>query len=148
VKAIGTIVVILVAAIAVTIYVVSRPPDRTLDAEGRAWVDGYSAWNAAKQSQLDRALTRMSVASETKNARLIEPLRGCFATFSRFGQAPDLLEDVERITLDACGRAERAVDVNDRFGTASLATINLHLDNAQDLLRTARRALDQALQTE
>jgi hypothetical protein len=148
VKAIGTIVVILIAAVAVTVYNVSRPPDRTLDAEDRAWVDGYRAWNAAKERQLERALIGMSFGNERKNARLIEPLRECFATFSRFGQAPGLLEDVQRITLDACGRAERAVDVNDRFGTASLATIKQHLDNAQDLLRTARRTMRLQLQAE
>lgn len=83
----------------------------------------------------------MTLESEKRNARLIEPLRGCFASLTRVGVAPKFLDDVQRITLEACGRSEHAVDVDDRFGTASLATVKQHLNNAQDLLQTARRTL-------
>jgi hypothetical protein len=141
VKAIGTIVVILVAAIGIAIYFTTRPPNRALDAEGRAWVDGYQGWSATKERQIDRALVGMGFSSKAKNARFIEPLRECFATFTRFGQPPGFLDDVQRLTLDACGRAERAVDVNDRFGLASLATTKLHLGEAEDLLLTARHTM-------
>jgi hypothetical protein len=141
VKGIGIFVAILLAAIAVAMYFATRAPNRALDAEGRAWVDGYQVWNSRKQRELDRARVGMGFASEAKNARLIEPLRECFATFVRFGEPPGFLSDVGRLTLNACGRAEHAVDVNERFGRASLATTKFHLNHAETLLLTARRAL-------
>ena len=140
-KGIGTFVVILLAAIGVAVYFATREPSRELDAEGRAWISGYQAWNLRKERQLDRALVGMGFESEGKNARLIEPLRTCFASFIRFGEPPGFLVDVEELTLEACGQAEHAVDVNDEFGLASLATVKLNLNEAEDSLLAARHAL-------
>jgi hypothetical protein len=141
VKGIGIFVVVLLAAIGVAMYFATRAPNRELDAEGRAWVAGYQAWNARKERQIDRALIGMAFSTEAKNARLIEPFRECVVALARFGQAPGFLNDVEELTLDACGRAEHAVDVNDRFGATSLATVKLNLGEAEDRLLTARHVL-------
>ena len=47
--------------------------------------------------------------------------------------------------LDACGQAEHAVALNDRFETASLASIRLHLNEAGDRLQLEARNLRVAL---
>jgi hypothetical protein len=41
----------------------------------------------------------------------------------------------------ACGEAEFAVQTNDRFGTANLATINVHVREAESNLTLARQEL-------
>jgi hypothetical protein len=140
-KAIGTIVTILIAAIAVAIYFTTREPNRELDAEGQAWVSDYETWSKKTQRQLDRALVGMEFESEAKNARLIEPLRQCFADLTGLGQAPGFLSDAEELSVETCGTAAHAVDVNDRFGSASLATVKLNLNEAEDSLLAARRVL-------
>ena len=142
VKWIGFVIVpLLLVAFGVTVYVLTRPPDRELDAQGRAWVAAYEEWSATSVRDVDAALVGMDFGKEARNARLIEPLRGCSASIVRLGEPPDLLESVEQLALEGCGRAEHAVGLNDEFGTASLASIKLHLGEAEDRLSLARRTL-------
>jgi hypothetical protein len=141
VKVIGTIVVILLVAMGVATYLVTRPPDRELDAQGRSWVDRYEKWVGTTQREVNRAISGMDFSTEEKNARLIEPLRGCSASFARVGEPPGFLEPVREFVLVACGEAEFAVQVNDRDGTANLATTNLHLREAESNLLLSRQKL-------
>jgi hypothetical protein len=93
------------------------------------------------ERQVDGALVKTSLSSEAGNVRLLEPLRTCSASFARIGPPPKLLESVQDAVLAACGQAEYAVQVNDRFGVASPATTKLHLNEAEDRLALSRRNL-------
>jgi hypothetical protein len=142
VKWIGFVIVpLLIAAFGVAVYAYTRPPDRDLDAQGRAWVAGYGPWSGKNLRNVRAALVRMDFGEEARNARLVEPLRGCSASLVRLGDPTELLASVRRLSLEACGRAQHAVGLTDRFGTASLASIKLHLGEAEDRLAVARRTL-------
>jgi len=145
VKGIGAFVLVLLVALGVVMYVVTRPPDRVLDAQGEAWVDEFQGWRSAKERTVDRAIVGLNFTSQKKNARGLEPLRTCTASLRRIGTPPELLAPVEDAALDACGQAEHAVALNDRFDTASLASIRLHLNEAGDRLQLAARNLRVAL---
>ncbi|HJS69234.1 MAG TPA: hypothetical protein VJ744_00425 [Gaiellaceae bacterium] len=144
-KGIGAFVLVLLVALGVVMYVVTRPPDRVLDAQGEAWVDEFQGWRSAKERTVDRAIVGLTFTSQKKNARGLEPLRTCTASLRRIGTPPELLAPVEDAALDACGQAEHAVALNDRFDTASLASIRLHLNEAGDRLQLAARNLRVAL---
>jgi hypothetical protein len=142
VKWIGFVIVpVLIAAFGVAVYAFTRPVERELDAQGRAWVTSYEAWSGSALRDVRAALVRMDFGTDARNARLVEPLRRCAASLSRLGEPPELLASVQRISLEGCGRAEHAVGLTDRFGTASLASIKLHLGEAEDRLAVARRTL-------
>lgn len=140
-KGIGAFVLILVVALAVVSYVVTRPTDRDLDAQEQAWVRDFRGWRDATERRVERASVGLSFESEAENARLLEPLRTCSASLGRLGPAPSLLASAEEAAVTACARAEHAVRVNDSFGFASLATTKLHVDEAGDRLRLAERNL-------
>lgn len=144
-KGIGAFVLVLLVALGVVMYVVTRPPDRVLDAQGEAWVDEFQGWRSGKERTVDRAIVGLTFTSQKKNARGLEPLRTCTASLRRLGAPPELLTPVEDAALDACGQAEHAVALNDRFDTASLASIRLHLNEAGDRLQLAARNLRVAL---
>lgn len=144
-KGIGAFVLVLLVALGVVMYVVTRPPDRVLDAQGEAWVDEFQGWRSGKERTVDRAIVGLTFTSQKKNARGLEPLRTCTASLRRLGSPPELLAPVEDAALDACGQAEHAVALNDRFDTASLASIRLHLNEAGDRLQLAARNLRVAL---
>lgn len=140
-KGIGIFVALLLAAMAVTIWVVSRPPDRTLDAADRGWVSSFETWTGTTEGRIDRARIAMTFASNARNARLIEPLRACAASLTALGDPPAFLVRAHEIALEGCGRAQHAVGINERFGVDSLATTKLHLNEAGDRLALARRTL-------
>ena len=144
-KGIGAFVLVLLVALGVVMYVVTRPPDRVLDAEGQTWVDEFQGWRSAKVRLIDRAIVGLTFTSQKQNARGLEPLRGCTISLQRLGSAPELLAPVQTAALDACGQAEHAVALNDRFDTASLASLRLHLNEAGDRLQLAARNLRVAL---
>ena len=141
-KWIGFVVVaVVVVAFGVAAYAFTRPESRELDAAGRAWVDRYETWSAANGRDVARAVTGMAFGARTRNARLLEPLRDCTASFVELGVPPPFLDDVQQLVLDGCGRAEHAVGLNDEFGDSSLAQTRQHLAAAEDRLRVAQRTL-------
>ena len=144
-KGIGAFVLVLLVALGVVMYVVTRPPDRVLDAQGQAWVDEFEGWRSAQERTVERAIVGLTFDSQERNARGLEPLRSCTTSLRRLGSPPELLAPVESAALDACGQAEHAVALNDRFDTASLASIRLHLSEAGDRLQLAARNLRVAL---
>ena len=145
-KAIGIIVLLLVVGLgAVTLYV-TKEPDRTLDAQGQAWVDEYQAWRESVARQVDTAERGMAFGAPKKNARLLRPLRSCGARLAQIGDPPSLLADVKQAALQACGEAQVALAKNQEFGQAAYATMRLHLAEVSDQLRLAQRNLTLALE--
>ncbi|MGH3079258.1 MAG: hypothetical protein ACRDPZ_13890 [Gaiellaceae bacterium] len=144
-KGIGAFVVVLLVALGVVMYVVTRPPSRELDAQSQAWVDGFEAWRTPMERKVERATVGLTFASRAANDRLLEPLRTCTRSLLRLGPPPDLVVSAHEAAVAACGRAEHAAVLNERFDTASLATIRLHLNEAGDQLRLAARNLRVAL---
>jgi hypothetical protein len=143
-KWIGFVVVaVIVVAFGVAAYAYTRPEERELDAQGRAWVERYEEWSARTLRQVNRAHVDMAFGAGRRNARLVEPLRNCTASVGSLGVPPSFLRDVQQLALEACGRAEHAASLNDEFGDSSLAQTKQHLDAAGDGLRVARRTLRQ-----
>ena len=146
-KGIAIFVLLLLVGMGVAMYWFTRPPNRNLDAQGRAWVESFSTWRARTTRDADRAYVGMGFSSERKNARLIAPLRTCSVSFARLGDPPTLLKVVSEDVTAGCREAEYAVAVNARFGTASLATTKRHLHQAEDWLGQALRDLHDRLGT-
>jgi hypothetical protein len=144
-KAIGVIVLLLVAGLGVAVFVVTKEPDRDLDAEGQSWVAGYDAWHDAVAGQVVAAQRGMTLSTEAKNARLLEPLRRCDRSLMRLGEPPSLLDSVYEAAVRACGEAQVALAKNDEFGVSALATTRLHLADVEDNLRLSQHSLRLAL---
>jgi hypothetical protein len=144
-RGIGAFVVLLVVAVGIVGYVATRPPDRDLDAADRAWIRELESWTDTTERRIDAAIVGLTFESSARNARLLEPLATCSASLLRLGDpASEVLTSAYEVAQAACGRAEHAVGVNDAFGTASLATTRLHLDEAGDQLRLVRWNLQEA----
>jgi len=142
---IGTFVVVLVVGLVVATYVLTRPPHRDLDAGQRAWVTSFVTWRDRQASLVDRAYVRMGYSTESRNARLMAPLRHCSASFARLGDVPKLFEFLPKDVASACREAEYAVSVNARFGTSSLATTKQHLQRSAGWFQEARRDIRDGL---
>jgi hypothetical protein len=125
--------------------VLTREPDRTLDVQGRTWVASFDAWRVGVGRQVTTARRGLTLTAPAKNARLLEPLRGCGRALARIGEPPELLGDVRDAAAQACGEAEVALAKNDQFGVSALATTELHLAEVEDKLRLARHNLRLAL---
>lgn len=140
-KGIGTFVAILSVGLVVTGYVVTRPAERDLNLAEQAWVRDFRAWRDATARRVEAAVVGIGFTSEARNARLLEPLRMCTASLERIGPAPPLVSSAQEAALEACGRAEHAVSLNERYGFASLASTKLHLGESGDRLELALRNL-------
>ncbi|HXG77400.1 MAG TPA: hypothetical protein VNJ53_12605 [Gaiellaceae bacterium] len=141
VKGIGIFVALLLAGLGVAVYLVTRPPDRSLDAAAQAWVDEYAAFREETREHIRRALVAISRGDERRGLRLVRELERCTARFARVGAPPPLLEPVAQQVRRACGEVEHAVRVNGEFGVPGWATVALHLGNADDLLSLSRHTL-------
>jgi hypothetical protein len=144
-RGIGAFVLLLLVAVGVVGYVATRPPDRSLDAADRAWMRDFESWTDATQRRIEAAIVGLTFESNARNVSLLEPLATCSTSLLGLGDpSSELLSPAHEAAQAACGRAEHAVGVNDAFGTASLATTRLHLSEAEDRLRLARRNLLEA----
>jgi hypothetical protein len=146
VKAIGIIVLLLVVGLGIVTFMVTKEPDRTLDAQGQTWLDDFRAWSHSVSTQVSTAERGMSFGAPRKNARLLAPLRSCEQRLARVGEPPTLLEDVKDAGLQACGQAQVALAKNQEFGQAAYATMRLHLAEVSDQLRLAQRSITLALE--
>jgi hypothetical protein len=145
VKVIGIIVLLLVIGLGAVTLFVTKEPSRELDAQGKSWVAGYETWHDSVAREVTAAQRGMTLTTEEKNARLLEPLRGCERALTRIGEPPSLLEPVHDAAQQACGQAAVALAKNDQFGTSALATTRLHLAEVEDNLRLAQHSLKLAL---
>jgi hypothetical protein len=146
VKAIGIIVLLLVVGLGIVTFVVTKEPDRTLDAQGQTWLDDFDAWSQSVSRQVTTAERSMSFGTPKKNARLLAPLRSCGQRLAQIGEPPTLLMDVKDAGLQACGEAQVALAKNKEFGQAAYATMRLHLAEVSDRLRLAQRNITLALE--
>ncbi|MDH4340164.1 MAG: hypothetical protein OEW47_07365 [Thermoleophilia bacterium] len=145
-KGIGIFVLLLLVALGVAMFVVTRPPNRNLDAQGRAWVARFSAWRADVARPVNQAEVVIGISrGEKLPARLIEPLRGCTVTLAKLGAPPSLLEGVVKNANAACGEVEYGLSVYARYGSPALATTKLHLHRAGRWLAQAEINLHQQL---
>ena len=145
-KAIGIIVLLFVIGLGVMTFVVTKEPDRDLDAQGQSWVAGFQTWHGNVMRQVGQAQRGMTFEAEEKNSRLLEPLRACGQSLARIGEPPtELLEPVHEAALAACGQADVALAKNDQFGISALATTRLHLNEVEDNLRLSQHSLRLAL---
>jgi len=148
VKAIGIFVLVLLTAIGVAMYVTTRPPDRNLDAQGRAWVAGFTTWRAGMARAVDRAEVEIGVTQgEQLSPRHIAPLRDCAASLAQVGAPPSLLEQVMTDAGTACGEVEYALSLNARYGRPALASTKQHLHRAGRWLEAAELSLQRQLDT-
>lgn len=146
-KGIGTFVLVLLSAMGIALYVTTRPPDRKLDAQGRAWVAGFTTWRDEMTRVVDRAEVEIGVTrGEKLSARLIASLRECAASLAQLGAPPSLLEQVLTDASAGCGEVEYALSLDERFGRPALASTKQHLHQAGRWLSAAelnmRRSLD------
>jgi hypothetical protein len=146
VKAIGIIVLLLVVGLGAVTLMITKEPDRTLDAQGQTWLDEFRAWSESVSTQVTTAERGMSFGTPQKNARLLAPLRSCGRTLAQVGEPPTLLKDVKTAGLQACGQAQVALAKNEEFGQAAYATMRLHLAEVSDQLRLAERSITLALE--
>ncbi len=145
-KAIGVIVLLFVIGLGVVTFVITKEPDRDLDAQGRTWIADYESWRATIARQVVVAHRGMTLETEARNARLLEPLRSCGQRLTRVGEPPaELLDPVHEAAWAACGQADVALAKNDQFGPAALATTRLHLNEVEDNLRLSQHSLRLAL---
>jgi hypothetical protein len=146
VKGIGTFVLILLVGLGVATYLYTRPPERGVTAAELSWIRDYVGWSTKTEDQVTSAYTGSSSASADRNARALEPLRSCFDSLARdVGAAPDLLRPVEQAAQGACGEAQFALDLNDEYGLASIASTKQHLQRAEESLELAAGRVDDRL---
>jgi len=148
VKGIGAFVLVLLTALGIATFVVTRPRSGQLDAEGRAWVAHFSAWRVGVARRVVRAQEEIVVSrGQRLSARLTEPLHGCAASLARYGEPPSLLASVAEHANTACGEIDYALSVYARYGTPALATTGQHLHRAEQLLTEADTELHRRLGT-
>jgi len=148
VKGIGLFVALLLVALGIATFVVTRPPSRELDREGRAWVTGFSTWRATFARRIVRAEEAIGVSREARlSSRLIDPLQGCADSLARIGEPPRLLKSVVEQASTACGEVEYALTVHARYGAPALATTWQHLHRAERWLTDAEVTLRRQLDT-
>ncbi len=146
-RAIGVIVLVLLVGIAVAMYASTRPPNRNLDAAGRAWVDGFTAWSNEMSRAVERAEVEIGTSrGERLSDRNIEPLRDCSTQLAELGESPSLLEQALTDGRNACGEIEYAIVLFEQYGSPALASTDKHLQGAWRLLEAARFNIQRQLE--
>lgn len=145
-KGIGVFVSVLLIGMGIVTYILTRPPDRNLDAEEQAWVDSFSSWREDMAAKVDRAEVEIGVSrGERLSAQAVRPLRGCAVGLRRLGEPPPLLVDVLDAASRACGEVAYAISVHTQYGRPALATTRLHLRSAGNFLDHAQLVLERRL---
>jgi hypothetical protein len=145
VKGIGIFVALLLIGGGVAMYVFTRPPDRSLDANGRAWVSHFTKWRADTARRIDRAQVAIGASTSTLGPGLTKPLERCSASLAEVGEPPSVLAVVRKDAQSACSEVAYALSVNARYGGPSLATVKLHLGRAGTWLSEAQIELRREL---
>lgn len=146
-KGIAVFVVVLVAALGIYGFVVTRPAERGLDANALAWVRKYIEWRNVRwkgifdaYEGIDGDLTRRKVD------RLFAPLESCSRSYEGdVGAAPGSLRSIEDATLNACSKGEAAILEFDTSGLSALRSMKSHLFEGHRALVRASSRLDERL---
>lgn len=141
-KAIGIFVVLLLIALGVATFIVTREPSRELDAQGRTWVSGYSTWHDEISRPLASAVATTGGSSGAGlNAKQIELLRACAPSLAQLGSPPGLLGAVAEDANAACGQIELALSIDEEYGGSGRATTWDHFRRAESLLAVSETNL-------
>jgi len=142
-KGIGIFVALLLVAGGVAMYVFTRPPDRTLDAQGEAWVKRFEVWRDEMARRTDRAYVAIGTQSDVAGVRLVDRIGACTTPLARVGDPPGFLKIVVKDANNACGEIEYAASLNTSYGASSLATTRQHLHGAEQWLAQAKLELSE-----
>jgi hypothetical protein len=146
VRWIAPFVAVLLIGGGVAMYVVTRPPDRTLDAQGRAWVRAFDAWSADMRRTIDGAEVSIGVSrGERLDESLVPALERCGPTLAKLGEPPSLLDRALEEATVACAEVERALAVYERYGSPALASTEQHLKSAARWLVAAELTIERRL---
>lgn len=146
VKWIGPFVAVLLIGGGIAMYFYTRPPDRTLDAQGRAWVKDFEAWSADMGRTIDRAQVSIGVSGgERLDRSLVPALEVCAPTLAKLGQPPTLLDRTLEEASVACAEVEHALAVYERYGSPALASTEQHLASAARWLVAAELTIERRL---
>lgn len=149
VKWIAPFVAVLLVGGGIAMYVYTRPPDRTLDAQGRAWVRAFDAWSADMSRTIDRAEVSIGLSSgERLDESLVPALEACARTLAKLGPSPTLLDRALEEATVACAEVDHALAVYERYGSPALASTEQHLKAAARWLVAAELTIERRLNPE
>jgi len=141
-KAIGIFVLLLLIALGVGTFLLTREPSRELDAQGRTWVSDFSTWHHDISGPLGRAVvTTSGPGEEGLSAQQVKLLRACSQSLAQLGSQPGFLDAVAEDASAACGQIEYALSIDAKYGGAGRATTWDHLRRAESLLTVAKANL-------
>jgi hypothetical protein len=146
VKWIGPFVAVLLVGGGIATYVYTRPPDRTLDAQERAWVTDFGAWADGTARAIDKAEVSIGVSGgQSLDPSFIPALETCGQTLAKLGPAPTLLERALEEANIACAEVAHALSVYERYGSPALASTEQHLTRAARWLVAAEYTIERRL---
>lgn len=149
VKWIGPFVAVLLVGGGIAMYVYTRPPDRTLDAQGRAWVQAFDTWSDEMSRAIDRTGVSIGLSSgERLDPSFIPALETCSRTLARLGPPPTLLDRTLEEANTACAEVAYALRVYKRYGSPALASTEQHLTRAARWLEAAEFTIERRLNPE
>jgi hypothetical protein len=141
-KAIGIFVALLLIALGMGTFLLTREPSRELDAQGRTWVSDFSTWHNEISRPLGSAVaTTGGSGEEGLSAKQVKLLRACAQSLAQLGSQPGVLDAVAEDANAACGEIEFALSVDAKYGSSARATTWDHLRRAERLLAVAETNL-------
>ena len=134
--------VLLLIALGVGTFLLTREPSRELDAQGRTWVADFSTWHNEISRPLGRAVaTTGGSREEGLSAQQVKLLSACTQSLEQLGSQPGILDAVAEDANAACGEIEFALSVDAKYGSSGRATTWDHLRRAESLLAVAKTNL-------
>jgi hypothetical protein len=141
-KAIGIFVVLLLIALGVGTFLLTREPSRELDAQGRTWVSNFSTWHNEISRPLASAVATTGGSREAGlSAQQVKFLRACTSSLAQLGSRPRVLDAVAEDANAACGQIEFALSLDAKYGSSARATTWDHLRRAESLLAVSKTNL-------
>ena len=133
---------LLLIALGVGTFLLTREPSRELDAQGRTWVSDFSTWHNEISRPLGSAVaTTGGSGEEGLSAKQVKLLRACAQSLAQLGSQPGVLDAVAEDANAACGEIEFALSVDAKYGSSGRATTWDHLRRAESLLAVAKTNL-------
>ena len=133
---------LLLIALGVGTFLLTREPSRELDAQGRTWVADFSTWHNDISRPLGRAVaTTGGSGAEGLSAQQVKLLSACTQSLAQLGSQPGILDAVAEDANAACGEIEFALSVDAKYGGSGRATTWDHLRRAERLLAVAKTNL-------
>ena len=110
---------LLLIALGVGTFLVTREPSRELDAQGRTWVADFSTWHTEISRPLGRAVaTTGGLRGEGLSAQQVKLLSACTQSLEQLGSQPGILDAVAKEANAACGEIEFALSVDAKYGSS------------------------------